>query len=95
MLSIVAKNILKPGKKQEFIDQAAGLIAKSQAEPGNISYDLYEDVGDENVLTFIEVWQDQAAIDIHNASEHFNQIIPKLGKLCSTEIQINIYKMLP
>ena len=58
MIKIVAKNILKEGKKVEFIKTAEELIQKSRAEEGNISYSLFEDVNNENIVAFIEEWKD-------------------------------------
>lgn len=55
-------------------------MEKSRAEAGNISYHLYEDMDDPDILTFIEEWKDQAAVDVHADSEHFQHIIPLLSR---------------
>ncbi|GHU35643.1 hypothetical protein FACS1894105_04710 [Clostridia bacterium] len=92
MLIIVAKNTLKPGKTVDFKAAAKELIEKSRAEAGNISYDLYEDVSNPDVLTFIEHWKDQAAIDFHSSQSHFNDTIPKLAALSVKDMEVTIYK---
>jgi len=33
-------------------------------------------------LTFLECWQDKAAIAYHNETEHFTRILPQLLALC-------------
>lgn len=81
MIRIVAALKVKEGKKETFIALAKELIEKSRAEAGNVDYALYQDKQDVNTLTFIEAWKDQAAIDTHNASEHFTTIFPQLGAL--------------
>ena len=93
MITIIAKNIIKPGMVEEFKKTAQPLIAASQKETGCIFYDLYEDINDPNILTFIERWEDGAAIDAHNSSEHFTKIVPQLGAF-REESQVHLYKMI-
>lgn len=91
MIKIVAKNILKEGKKAEFIKTAEELIQKSRAEEGNISYSLFEDVNNENIVAFIEEWKDLKAIEFHNNTEHFKRIVSMLGEL-REKSEVNLYK---
>lgn len=58
MIKITAKSIVKAGAREEFIATARELVENSRAEAGNISYHLYEDIDDPNILTFIEEWKD-------------------------------------
>ncbi len=92
MIKIVALNTVKDGEKQKFIERAKPLIAASNAEAGCEFYVLHEDVNNGNILTFIEGWKDEEAIEIHKNSEHFTTIFPTLAELCSKEMQINLYK---
>ena len=57
MIKITAKSIVKAGAREEFIATARELVENSRAEAGNVSYHLYEDIDDPNILTFIEVWR--------------------------------------
>ena len=91
MIVIIARNTVTPETKAEFIAVAQPLIKASQAEPGNISYDLFEDTRNPDVLTFIEQWRDEAAIAFHNATPHFTGIIPKLGAF-RTASEVTMYK---
>lgn len=93
MIIIVAKNVVKKDSIDEFKKLAAELVEGSRKEEGCISYALYEDINNPNILTFIENWADQKAIDIHNATKHFTTIVPKLSGLVE-EMQINLYKAL-
>lgn len=92
MIMIVAKNKVREDKKQEFLRITEELIRKSQKEEGCISYDLYEDIADPYTLTFIESWKDMEAIDLHNKTEHFMSIVPKLANLTEGEIEVRLYK---
>ncbi|ERI95467.1 antibiotic biosynthesis monooxygenase [Clostridiales bacterium oral taxon 876 str. F0540] len=90
MITIVSKNIVKEGKAEEFKALAKELIEESRKETGCISYNLNQDISNKNILTFIEEWEDKAAIDKHNKSAHFTSIVPKLGEL-REEKDLNLY----
>lgn len=94
MITIIAKNLIKQGKTEEFKALSKELINQSRKEKGNISYNLYEDTTDSNILTFIEQWQDKEAINLHNNSAHFTSIVPKFAELKQGQSMINLYKIL-
>ncbi|MBR2122807.1 MAG: antibiotic biosynthesis monooxygenase [Lachnospiraceae bacterium] len=82
MLKVFAKMLVKEGCVEEFKATAKELIAKSQAEEGNIYYTLNESTADPRVLAFVECWKSKEALEIHEKTEHFTTIQPKLGALC-------------
>ncbi|HIZ15678.1 MAG TPA: antibiotic biosynthesis monooxygenase [Candidatus Tidjanibacter faecipullorum] len=73
MITIVARNIVRDGKREAFLEAVRPLIAASRSEEGNIAYDLYEDINEANAFCFIEKWKDPEAIAAHNASSHFRE----------------------
>lgn len=94
MIVIVAKNYIAEGKADEFKALAKPLIAASRKEEGCISYSLFEDIHDKNILTFIEEWKSEEAIQIHNNSPHFTSIVPALGPLTAKPSEVNLYSVL-
>ena len=94
MIKIIAKLQVKPECKEELIKLVTPLIEASRAEAGNIDYGLHESLEDPNSLAFIEIWKDQAAIDSHNASEHFTSTLPKVAPLCEGPMTADFYKVL-
>ena len=90
MIKIVAKMLVKEGEVEHFKEIAKELVQKSSAEEGNISYTLNASISDPRVLTFIEFWKDQAAIEAHNASEHFRRIVPLTQALCE-DASVDLY----
>ena len=95
MIHIVAKNSVMKEQVETFKVLAKELILKSKEEKGCIAYDLYEDMNNPTVLTFIEIWADEKAIEAHNQSEHFKKIVPKLGKLVDGKKDVRLYKKVP
>ncbi|MCD7938498.1 MAG: antibiotic biosynthesis monooxygenase [Tannerellaceae bacterium] len=93
MITIVAKAFVKEGKRDEFIQAVQPMIAGSQAEEGNISYTLFEDLDNKNILTFIEQWKDLAAINYHNNSTHFQAGVSAISDLIE-DMEIRKYQEL-
>ena len=78
MLAVIAKLNVAEGKEAEFESIMLGLAAEVQAnEPGNHLYQLCKDA-DGNYIV-MELYEDQAALDAHGASEHFKAAGPKFA----------------
>ncbi len=92
MIRIVARSVVQTYQKEEYLRLARELIVQSRKEPGCISYELYEDIHNPNVLTFLEEWEDQTAVDRHNNSTHFQTILPKMQLLCVGSTEITLYR---
>ena len=82
MIKIVAKKLVKEGKVQEFKEIVGELVEKSLAEEGNVFYSINVSTKNPRMLAFIECWRDQEVLDIHNATEHFQRIVPAINELC-------------
>lgn len=93
MLKLVAKFTVKEEKIEEFKNYSKELVAETRKEKGCISYQLFQDVNDGKVLTFIEEWENQAAIDNHNNSRHITELLPKLMETLKEEPVLNINKI--
>lgn len=91
MIKIVCHMKVKADSIETFKSAAKEIVEKSQAEAGNISYTLNQSINDAQDFAMIEIWKDQAAIDEHNASEHFTRILPQLGVLCESSPSIYLY----
>lgn len=91
MITIIAKRYVKADKIEEFKTLACDLVAASQNEDGCISYGLYQDMQNPQILTFIEIWRNQAAIDAHNSSSHFNDIVPQMAHLLEEKAPVELY----
>lgn len=71
MITIIAMFETKPECADAFKALAAPCIEASRKEEGNVSYGFYTGKEDKTKFFFVEVWKDEAAIAMHNASAHF------------------------
>ena len=79
MITLNVTYTCKPGKRNAFLEaiQKEGIDEISRAEAGNIKYDYYLSVANNDEILLVEKWKDADAISEHGKQEHFK----KLGEL--------------
>lgn len=93
MIKIVAKHVVKPDQIDRYIELASELVLKTkQLDAGCIQYALFQDLNDPKILTIIEEWESQDALDKHMTALHFKEIVPKLGEFSEEPGEINLYR---
>ncbi len=91
MIKIIAKQIIKKECLDAYHALADELVAASRQEEGYIAYSSNQSLADERVHCFMEIWKDQAAIDSHNATEHFTRIIPQFADMFDGPETVDLY----
>lgn len=66
----------KPGLREAFYETIVNrkLQDACRQEEGNLSYDYFRSVDDQDELLLVEKWIDQAALDLHKTLPHFKQL---------------------
>jgi quinol monooxygenase YgiN len=64
------------GSARAFAEEmeASGIADAIRAEEGNLRYEYFQPLNDEETILLIDSWRDQAAIDTHHASPMMAQI---------------------
>ncbi len=91
MIKVVAKGYAQEDKVKEIIEICKELVELTRKEEGCIRYELYQDINDSTILTFVEEWESKEALDKHMKTEHFTRIVPIKNKLMAKLTEINIY----
>jgi quinol monooxygenase YgiN len=89
-IHVVAKSVVPVEKQEEYKVLAQRLVEMTRKEKGCISYSLYQEKDDPEVLTFLEVWQDKEHLEAHSRTSHFTEIVPELEKI-REKGEVNIY----
>ena len=71
MISVIAKLPVKEGKMDEAVEAFRKLMAEVAKEEGTVLYCLNRDPANPNVLTVMEQYRDQAALDFHSSTPYF------------------------
>ena len=78
----------KPEYVEELRDRLIKMVEYSRSESGCIFYDLHVDRKDPTVFTFLEGWEDQAALDRHDETTHVKAIIADAPRLTVDGISV-------
>ncbi len=54
---------------------SSGVVSDIRAESGNIRYEYFFPMDDNNTVLLIDSWENQQSIDIHHASPMMNEIM--------------------
>jgi quinol monooxygenase YgiN len=92
VIKVVAKHYIFPDKVEELIVLAKKLVEATVKEEGCISYSMYQDIKDANILTMLEEWESTEALKKHSESEHFKTLVPEMAKLMEKPAELNVYK---
>lgn len=94
MIKVIARNIVKQNKINEVLDLYKELVEKTRMEKGCLKYELFQDINNPSILTMIEEWEDNEALEEHFIKEHFVRIVPQVKNYLSKETDFNIYSIL-
>ncbi|WP_456279166.1 putative quinol monooxygenase [Bacillus sp. AK128] len=83
MIIIHAHIFVKAEHREGFLNDVINLVQQSQAEEGNISYQLYEDTSKANKFVMLEEWKDAEAVNFHFNTPHFKEF----GKMAEQYFQ--------
>ena len=79
-IGVLATMKIKPGTNQAFEAAAKELMAVVRAEePGNKVYQFCKSRTDETTYVVLELYADQAALDVHGKSDKFRAAGAKMG----------------
>jgi quinol monooxygenase YgiN len=83
-LQVIAYYSIAPGNEQAVADLLPRLAEASRAEPGNVSYNVYVQLGDASEVVILEQYESPESFAAHRETDHFQQlgfgaIIPMLS----------------
>jgi len=74
-IHVFAKWRVKAGHLDTVLELLPEVVRESSAEAGNLFYLVHRDHSDTNALLLFEGYRDQAALDDHRNSPHFQSIV--------------------
>jgi len=89
LIIVLAEITFKKNITDEVIEESQALIKDSLAEKGCIDYQLYNPVGNDNSLLFLEKWEEKSYLELHLKQPHFINFHRSFGNLFEkTEISV-------
>lgn len=68
----------------EIVMIAHQLTEASLQEPGCKGYDFFQSVTRPDIMMICETWENQAALEAHRQTPHFQKLVPLLHTLCES-----------
>ena len=67
----------KNGRAKRFAEEmvSGGVVSEIRAEEGNLKYEYFFPMEDEETVLLIDSWRDQASLDVHHASPMMKKIM--------------------
>lgn len=91
---VIARISARPEKIQELKILLGGLVEPTRRDKGCISYQFLQNKADPTDFTFIEEWENDAAIDAHFATLHVQEALSKIPSLLAQEPDIRRYAII-
>lgn len=89
MILIVLRAKIRPEKHDEWLAGIRQYTADVRSEPGNISFDYFQNGDDPNEFVMIEVFADSDAGSAHVATDHAKNFFAFMPALVSERPRIN------
>jgi quinol monooxygenase YgiN len=86
-LVIVATITANSGHADTVRNALLQVVPPSRTEAGCVKYELHVDQKDPNRFVMLEEWTSQAALDVHMATPHFQQLAASIGPLARIDMQ--------
>ena len=73
MLHIHVRYKVKPGMRKAFVNAftKAEVAKKTRSEPGNLGYEFFYPINNDNEVFLLECWENEAALGPHKEAEHY------------------------
>lgn len=91
MIVVSGTIVIDPAKVERGIELTRELVAKTRAEPGNISYEFFAALEDPSRYHVFEEWASEEAMDQHSASEHMAAFFLAAGELGISHVELHRY----
>ncbi|HKJ58504.1 MAG TPA: putative quinol monooxygenase [Halobacteriales archaeon] len=88
MILLHARVPLDPDGRDDALDAIADLAEASRAEDGVIDYRATTEVGDGDVVHFVEQYEDEAALGSHTETDHYQSFAAALPEFLAGRPEI-------
>lgn len=78
MICVAVTYVIQPGQEDRAVELLGLLTPATRAEPGCRAYRAHRSLGNPRQFFLYELYDDQAALDAHRATPHFDKYV-KLG----------------
>ena len=89
---VLARFMAKEGKEDELLKSLHKLMEPTHKEPGQIRYELNQNVANPRIITFIEKFKDQVAFDSHVAAPYIKDFFQNVAPSLVEDSEVTFHK---
>ncbi|GFE68635.1 putative quinol monooxygenase [Chroococcus sp. FPU101] len=93
-IRVIAKVISLPNTLDETKTLLISLVEPTRQEKGCLNYELWQNQENPTEFSFVEEWEDQAALEAHFLTPHFIEARKKIDELLVIQPQIHRYTLI-
>ena len=95
MIIVTGSITTQPSTLAQVRELSLEHVHRSRTEPGCLLHSVHHDVEDPLTLTFIEHWEDRAALDAHFRVPASSEFVTAVSALAAAPPTIQIYEAAP
>ena len=90
MITINAIMKVNPAQRENYLELVKPLVEGANNESGSLFYQHFEQTNEPNTFAFIERYEDEAAVEEHNNSAHFQQFFKEVSQYLVEKPEIKV-----
>ncbi|KRG08310.1 putative quinol monooxygenase [Staphylococcus sp. NAM3COL9] len=90
MVTINAIMKVDPSKREQYLALVEPLVLGANKEEGSLYYEHFERTDEPNTFAFIEQYENEEAVEVHNNTEHFKNFFKEVTQYLITKPDINV-----
>ncbi|WP_427118271.1 putative quinol monooxygenase [Pseudarthrobacter scleromae] len=84
-----------PGRLAELLDACGRVAEESRQDQGCLDYGFHASISDPDLITSVEIWHSQDALDAHLHHEHTRRFLDAVSGLTDGEPHMQLLKAEP
>lgn len=93
MIVVHSEVPVRPDSRADAIELLEEVATRSRAEAGVIGYRVVSDLEDPNTLRIIEKYEDEAAAESHESSDHVAEFQRRMEPHLAAESELTVYEV--
>ena len=90
MIIATLRMTVRPEERDGFVRTIRGMLEPTRVECGCMSFNLYQDIKDENTFILVEEWETNTDFDSHIRKDGYKKLLLLMDLLSETpDIKIN------
>ena len=87
-IRLIATHTAKEGKREALLSALKQNVMGSRKEPGNITFEVFEDTATPGKFYLIEDWRSMEAIEAHREAPHFKKYMEQSAEFLAERVAL-------